>query len=94
MTTTYAAELPADAIAVLNGRHEAATISESLHVAYWMYSRDKDTALFHLQAAHDKLAELAAQMGYTLTRHEPELRFYADNIMTADGAVAADEVAA
>jgi hypothetical protein len=59
--------LPQDPGDILNGRGNAVGIVQYLHTAYWLHSRDKETALFLLNSAHNELRELAAAMGYTLT---------------------------
>ena len=59
--------LPADAVAVLAGRHDAASLAEHLSAAYWLHGRDDGTALYLLREAHKHLADLADAMGYTIT---------------------------
>jgi len=59
--------LPAEAVAVLAGRHDAANLAEHLTAAYWMHGRDDGTALYLLREAHSDLAKLADAMGYTIT---------------------------
>ena len=59
--------LPAIALDCLNGQHEAAQIAESAGIAYWMHGRDNGTCEYHLNIVHAKFAELAKQLGYTIT---------------------------
>lgn len=60
--------LPADAVDLLRGRHEAAKIAENLHAAYWLHHAKADgSALMLLQQVHDDFAAMAKQLGYTVT---------------------------
>ena len=59
--------LPATAVEILAGQHEASYIAEHLIAAYWLHGRDNGTSLFILQDVHNHLADLADAMGYTLT---------------------------
>lgn len=59
--------LPDDAVAILAGRHEAGQIEAAINAAYWLHGRDNDTALYLLNEAHLRFAEMALAMGYTIT---------------------------
>lgn len=59
-------QLPATAVEVLAGRHEAEHIAGHLNAAYWLHSRDDATALFLLEKAHEEFAALADALGYTI----------------------------
>lgn len=59
--------LPAEAVAMLAGRHEAVLIAADLSAAYWTHGSDDSTALFLLNSAHERFAEMAEAMGYTIT---------------------------
>ena len=64
-------KLPSDKIEILSGNSEAADIVKNLHASYWLAGKDDETALFLYQLAHESLANLAGQMGYTLTPISP-----------------------
>lgn len=59
--------IPTVATDCLNGQHEAAQIAESASIAYWMHGRDEGTCAYHLNVMHEKFAELASALGYTIT---------------------------
>jgi len=59
--------IPAIATDCLNGRSAADQIAESASIAYWMHGRDEDTCAYHLNVVHQKFAELADALGYTIT---------------------------
>jgi hypothetical protein len=63
--------VPAIATDCLNGRHEAADISDSATIAFWMHGRDEITCAYHLKIVHEKFAELAKVLGYTITPIAP-----------------------
>ena len=58
---------PINAIDCFNGRHEAEQIAESANIAYWMHGRDNGTCEYHLNIVHEKFADLAKALGYTIT---------------------------
>lgn len=62
--------LPTKAVDLLAGRSNAAAISESIIVAYWMHGRSDPTALHHLDIVHREFAELADALGYTIAPKE------------------------
>jgi hypothetical protein len=64
-------KLPENEADLLNGRHEAGGIAESLHTAYWLHSRDPRASIFHLNKVHDNFAALADQLGYDITERLP-----------------------
>jgi hypothetical protein len=59
-------QLPATAVEVLAGHHQAEQISGHLNAAYWLHGRDDATALFLLEKAHDEFAALADALGYVI----------------------------
>ncbi len=59
--------IPAVATDCLNGQHHAQQIAESANIAYWMHGRDNGTCEYHLKIVHEKFADLAKVLGYTIT---------------------------
>jgi len=64
-------QLPANAVDLLNGRHQAANIAEHCAVAFWMHGRDNDCAMHHLGHIHSEFAALADALGYDITERQP-----------------------
>lgn len=64
-------KLPAKAIDLLNGRHEAAQIAEKCSLAYWLHQRCNDTALMMVEQIHAEFAVLADALGYDITERQP-----------------------
>ena len=63
-------KLPKNAVDILRGKFTAHNVAENIAVAYWMHSRDNDTALFLWNIIHADFAQLADALGYTITRKE------------------------
>jgi len=60
--------LLATSTACLAGRYEAAQIAERTAVAFWLFDRDHDTALFIMKSVHANFIALADALGYDVTR--------------------------
>lgn len=58
--------LPKNAVDLLAGIGRGDEIAKALHTAYWMHGRNNGTALHHWNWAHQKFAELAEALGYTI----------------------------
>ena len=64
-------QLPAKAIDLLNGRHEAAQIAEKCSLAYWLHRRCNDTALMMVEQIHSDFAAMADALGYDIIERQP-----------------------
>ena len=64
-------ELPTIAVDLLNGRHQAANITEHCSIAFWTHGRDNDCAMHHLRHIHSEFAVLADALGYDIIERKP-----------------------
>ena len=58
------------AIELLAGKGNADAISERLIVAYWLFGRDNESAIYHWSEANKNFAALADALGYTIAPKE------------------------
>lgn len=61
-------QLPQDLTDLVRADAHAQSVADALNVVYWTAGSDVGLAEFMLRRAHERFAELAEALGYTVTR--------------------------